>query len=133
MRKLLILFYLLIFSTPSWAINWVEVTAKNGHNAFIDMDSIKEYKNYYFYNIKVLNSHTNKDVVITVQSNKKTSLSARINFYDPLLYEQLKGDYEHITDKLTKQMETAEYGSVVYACYTKVKNYMQIKQTKIQI
>ncbi|MBQ8475951.1 hypothetical protein IJ531_02705 [bacterium] len=130
MRYILILLFLIFLTAPSFAINWVEIKAPNGSYASLDTDSIKEEKNYYFYNIKIVNLYTNETIVVTMQSGIRSALSARINFYKLKQYEALNGDYEHILDKYTRSLEPVEYGSIVYACYSKVKSLMQ--QAQIQ-
>lgn len=128
MRFLLLLVLLVFTICPAQAVNWVDVQAKNGSRAQLDTDSIKEYNKCYFYNIKVFNEYTKEYVVITMQSRKRTPLSARVKYYKLSEYENLNGDYEHITDNYTDKIEPVEYGSVVYACYSEVKSIMISKQ-----
>jgi len=133
MRYLFLLVLLIFTINQAQAIEWLRVEAKNGGIAQIDLDSIKEYKNCYFYNIKVYNSYTKDYVIITMQSRIKTPLSARIKYYKPDEYEQLNGDYENITLNYTNKIEPVEYGSIAYACYSKIKSIMASKQIQISI
>lgn len=133
MRIFLILVLLIFTMHPAQAINWVNVEAKNGSRAQLDVDSIIEYNRCYFYNIKVFNEYTKEYVVITIQSRKRTPLSARVKYYKTSEYENLKGDYDHITDNYTIKTEPVEYGSIVYACYNEVKSIMASRQIQISI
>ena len=117
---------------PVYAVEWINVTAPNGHSAELDVDSIKEYGHYYFYNIKVLNKHTDKMVVITMQSRKIGGLCARIKYYDLSEYENLNGDYENITKNHTNKLAIMEYASVAGACFRKVKSVLSQKQVQVQ-
>ena len=63
----------------------------------------------------------NESTVITMQAQKSYPFSARINYYKPSRYEQLNGDYENITLKMTKNLEPVTYESRAYAAYKKVK------------
>ena len=130
---LLILAVFLALNNVSYAIEWKTVTARNGANASVDIDSIKEYKNYYFYNIKVLNVYTKQNVIITIQSRKIGGLSARINYYKPDEYNNLNGDYDHITDNLSSNFEPVEYGSIVFACYSYVKSLIGARKIQLEI
>ena len=132
-RVFLILFVFLMLSSFSYAIEWKSITAPNGSNAYLDIDSIEEYKNYYFYNIKILNYYTKENVVVTLQSRMVGGLSARINYYKPDEYNHLKGDYEHITDNYSSNLEPVEYGSVVFACYSYVKSLVGAKKIQLEI
>jgi len=133
MRNILITIIVLFVSCSSvFAIDWQEVTNRFGDRAYVDIDSIKLYKNYYFYNIKVLNTYTNKDVIITMQSRKRGGMSARIKFYEVDEYEGLNGDYEHITDNFSSKLETVEFGSLAEKCYSLVNSVMINRQVQIQ-
>ena len=133
LRFFVILIFAFISAIPVYAIDWHDVYSNTKKCAYVDVDSIKEYKNYYFYNIKVLNVHTNEFVVITMQSKKTGTLSARIKYYKPDEYADLNGEYEHITDNMSKKLEPVKYGSVAYACYSYVKYLMASRQLKIEI
>ena len=133
MRYFLILVLLVVTINSASAINWVNIEAKNGSRAQLDTDSITEYDNCYFYNIKVYNIYTKEYVVITLQSRRRSPLSARIKYYKVSEYENLNGDYEHITDNQTDKTEPVEYGSVVYACYNEVKSIITSRQIKLSI
>ena len=62
------LLFLAQISTP--AINWVQVSTPLHRVAYIDVDSIVEYKSYYFYNIKFQNPRDVAYTILTVQSSK---------------------------------------------------------------
>lgn len=125
MKKIfLVLFSLLI--SPVFAINWVLVQSKSGSIVYLDVDSIKEYNGYYFYNIKV-DTSPSESIVVTMQSQKSYPFSARINYYKPSRYEQLGGDYQNITLKMTRNLEPVTYESRAYAAYKKVKQIINDK------
>ena len=133
MKKLIVAIFLFFyFLNPVFAINWVDIVAPNGNKASIDVDSIKEFKNYIFFNLKIFNSYKNNYTVVTIQSRSKTPLAARIRFYTADEYESLQGDYENITNNFTTSLEPVEYGSVVYACYAKVKSEFVSDKAVIQ-
>ncbi len=119
MKKIILIAVCLLIS-PVFAINWVLVQSASGGIVYLDTDSIKEYNGYYFYNIKV-DTSMNESTVITMQAQKSYPFSARINYYKPSRYEQLNGDYENITLKMTKNLEPVTYESRAYAAYKKVK------------
>lgn len=127
MKKILILFMLLL--SPVWAIEWVSTVSNNGRVAYVDIDSIQEYDGYYFYNIKFANNSADDIVIITMQSGIKTPFSARIKAYTPNEYESLMGNYKNITSNYTQNLEPVTYDSLVYACYKKVKEYQQLKNS----
>ncbi len=123
MKKLLILFLLLI--APVYAIDWTDVVSVKGRHALVDKDSIKEFKGYYFYNIKFANKNPDDVVVITMQSSIKRAFSARTKSYTPSQYDALNGDYDNITSNYTENLEPVTYDSLAYACYKKVKEIQQ--------
>lgn len=131
LKNLVLIIFCLICSQSVFAIEWVTVEAPNGSNALLDLDSIREYKKYYLYNIKVLNKHTNENVVITMQSNSKNGLTSRIKYYSVQKYNDLNGDYENMTNNITRSFEPMQFGSVAHSCYLKVKSI--IESNKIQI
>ena len=130
--KNILLLLILFLNLQVFAIDWQTVNAPNGKSAELDVDSIRKYKNYYFFNIKVNNPHTNKDVVITIQSRKLGGLSERIKYYKPDEYEKLGGDYDNITANITTRLKYVEYGSVVGACFEKVKLISTKDQLQVQ-
>lgn len=123
---------ILLLVLPSYAIDWISLESLNGSDFYLDLDSIKKHNNYYFYNIKVLNTYKNTPVVITIQSKVNSGISARINYYDPSVYQEKNGDYENILNNSAKKFETFEYGSIVHAAFQKVNSVMQAKQIKIE-
>ena len=134
MKKVLFILLSFIFTqSVCHAINWQEVQSQYKNIAYVDMDSIKEEKDSYFYNIKFLNKITNNYVVLTVQALKSNPFCARLKAYTLEEYESLNGDYENITNKATKDFETITYQSVMYACYKKVKNFKKLEETKNNI
>lgn len=128
MKKILPLLMLLL-TAPVWAIDWVSTVSPNGRVAYIDVDSIKEYKSYYFYNIKFANKTPDDIVVITMQSGVKRPFSARIKAYSPSEYDSLMGNYNNTTLNYTENLEPVTYDSLVYACYKKVKEIQQLKNS----
>ncbi len=119
--KKIILFLFLIIQCSAYAINWETITTPAGKTAYLDKDSILQYKSYYFYNIKVFNDSINDFSVVTIQSSMSKPFSARINFYTPDEYERLQGDYLNITKNITKSLEPVTYKSTVNSCYKRVK------------
>ena len=132
MKKINFIFLaLFIIQSCAFAVDWVTVSTPLGKTAYLDKDSITEFDNYYFYNIKVINEVTGKDSVITVQSGRSKPFSARIKAYNPDEYEKLQGDYSNITMNITKNLEPVTSFSIVNSCYKKVKEIMDLD--KIQI
>ena len=56
---------LMLMMCPSFAIDWLNLKSAKGTMFALDVDSIREEGNYYFYNLKVLSSTINH------QSNKQ--------------------------------------------------------------
>lgn len=127
MKKLLLLFMLLI--SPVFAIEWVSTISPNGRVAYVDIDSIKEHEGYYFYNIKFANKSPNDIVVVTMQSGIKRPFSARLKAYTPSEYDSLGGNYANTTSNYTQDLEPVTYDSLVYACYKKVKEIQELKNS----
>lgn len=128
MKKIVLVLFLLL-CTPVFAIDWIETISQKGRVAYVDKDSILEYKGYYFYNIKFANKTPDDIVVITMQSAIKTPFSARIKAYSPAEYDNLKGNYSSITLNYTQDLEPVTYDSLVYSCYKKVKEIQQLKNS----
>ena len=124
MKKFLILF-LLLFS-PVFAIDWVSVENQNNNVLYLDKDSITQFKNYYFYNIKTTQEN-GEEVVITMQSQKSHPFCARVKYYTLQNYNSLNGDYSNITSNLTTRLEPVAYKSRAFAAYKKVAQIMQEK------
>lgn len=133
MKNILLLICLIFFSPSAFAIDWQDVYHNDKKVAYVDVDSIKEYDRYYFYNIKTINVYTNKIIVITMQSKKNGGAAARINFYTTDEYDSLNGDYENITSKMTKKFEPVQFGSIAFSCYTKVRETLTKKQIQVQL
>lgn len=133
MKKLVLLFILLLCTTSAYAINWQPLYSRTGiKTSYLDIDSIKKTDKYYFYNIKyVVNS--GETVVITIQSSLSTSFSARIKLYSLDDYTNLNGDYENITANQTTKLEHAEFGSVVSQAYKYVKTMDMMIKNPIKI
>ncbi len=127
MKKLFVLFLLLL--SPSWAIEWVSVVSTKGRAGFVDIDSIRESQGYYFYNIKFANKSEDDIVILTMQSGIKNPISARLKAYSPKEYDSLGGDYQNITNLSTQKLEAITYESLAYACYKKVKEIQQLKNS----
>ncbi len=131
MKNLLIIFLLLM--SCAHAINWQEVYQSDKKVAYVDTDSVTEFGRYYFYNIKTLNTYTNKLVIITMQSKKSGGAAARINFYEPDEYESLNGDYSNITSKMTNKFEAVQFGSIAFSCFLKAKEILTKNNIQIEI
>ena len=130
-RNLLLILLLILSCIPVKAIDWEEVITPLGKTAYVDKDSITEYNNYYFYNIKVYNDSIRDYSVITIQSGKNKPFSARINSYKTDEYESLNGDYDNITSNFTKDMEPVTSYSVVNSCYKRVKQIKNLANSPI--
>lgn len=126
MKKIFLIFILFFMANSVFAINWIDLKSANGNIVSLDIDSIKEDKNYYFYNIK-MNTTPTESIVITMQSAKLTPFCARIKYYKPSQYEKLNGDYENITLNKTTKLEPVTYESRAYAAYKKVKEIIKDK------
>ena len=64
MKKILFSLLLFLFSPVAFAIDWVSVPSLSGKSTELDLDSLKQEKGYYFYNIK-FSEVGKKDVIIT--------------------------------------------------------------------
>ena len=122
--KLLISMFLFNIFSPVFAIDWIELTSPRGKTVYLDKDSITKRNGYFYYNIKFKNSHTNKDVVLTMQSSALHQYSARIKAYEPSEYETLNGDYSNILSNSTDKLELVTYDSIVNTCYKEVKKIL---------
>ncbi len=121
MKSYLFFIVLFVFGLcPCYAIQWTKLETPRGKVVYLDTDSISENSDYYFYNIKFPISKTESQVV-TIQSKKNASLSARIKVYDEIEYNKLNGDYENIQKNITSKLEPAVYGSMVNVCHRQVK------------
>ncbi len=121
MKKIIIFLLLLIAISPAYAVNWLNLTANSGRSVQLDTDSIKQYKNYYLYNIKYKDDKFNEPLVVTMQSSIKSPFSARLKVYKESEYTSLNGDYENMTNNLTTSLEPVTFNSIVFVCYNKVK------------
>lgn len=126
MKKIFLFLSVLIITNPCFAINWVDITTPKNKIIALDLDSIKEYQNYYFYNVKMYTNGSD-DIVITMQSQKAHPFCARIKHYKLSQYIQLNGDYENITREMTTKLEPVSYESRAYAAYKKVSQLMRTK------
>ena len=126
-KRFLLVLFSLLFCLSAHAISWQEVESLSKTVAFIDVDSIKEYNNYYFFNIQVKNTATGENVVITLQSAKSSAFAARIKAYTIEEYNALNGDYGNITNNMTDNLEPTTYYSTAYACSKWVK-YKKIRE-----
>lgn len=126
MKKIIMVLFFVFFATPAFAIDWVDVQSQSGKNLEIDIDSIKQEKSYYFYNIKFIEPNK-KDIIITMQASVAHPFCARINYYTSEQYISLNGDYSNITLKKTRSLEPVAFESRAYAAYKKVDNIMKSK------
>lgn len=126
MKKILLSLVALFVISPCWAIDWVELYTPANKPIALDVDSIKEYNNYYFYNVKMYKKDS-EDVVITMQAQKTHPFCARIKYYELAQYEQLNGDYSNITTNMTTKLEPVTFESRAYAAYKKVAQLMRVK------
>ena len=79
MKKILfVVFFCLFIQNISFGIDWVQVVTPLNRVAYVDSDSITEFKNFYFYNIKFQNPNESFYTILTIQSSKSSPLSARI-------------------------------------------------------
>lgn len=114
----------------SFAIQWLNVETPLGRKAYIDLDSITEYKSYYFYNIKFKNKENGDFVIMTMQSSKHSPMSARVKAYTEEEYKLLDGDYNNITNNIKTELEPVTYQSVVNTCYKKVKHIKEMQSAE---
>ncbi len=132
MKKILLGFILLfLIQNLASAIDWIRIETPLNRIAYVDADSIIEYENYYFYNIKFQNPNNPNYIIMTMQSSKASPLSARLKTYSENEYNSLSGDYGNITSNIAKNLEPVTYVSVVNSCYKYVKNYMDLKKNSI--
>ena len=129
MKKFFITLLLLFMALPSFAIEWTALTSPLGKTVYLDKESILEKDGYYFYNIKFKKENSSDFQIVTIQSNKKTPFSARINFYTPKQYDELNGDYSNIANNMTKNLEPVTYQSIVNTCYKAVKDIIASKNS----
>ena len=126
-----ILFLLLFIQNISLAINWKSVTTPKGRIAYVDLDSIIEFNNYYFYNIKFQNPNQTNYTILTIQSAKSHPLSSRLKAYSEEEYKALDGDYNNITKNMTTSLEPVTFESVVNTCYKVVKDHFSLTSSNI--
>lgn len=123
----------LIFPLKASAIKWDTLYSPAGSTVYLDVDSITEFDNYYFYNIKFQKYNSKDFMVLTIQSAIAHPFSARLKLYTEAEYESLKGDYENITAHMTKKLEPVTYQSSVNTCYKRVKSIIRYKNAKNDI
>jgi len=136
MIKKIVFLFCFIFFTASYvnAIEWSCFTTPLNKTVCLDIDSITEYNNYFFYNIKYKRDVSNKEVITTIQSGKNSAFSARLKTYTLSEYESLNGDYSNITSNYTTNLEPVTFESIVNTCYKKVKEIYNLKNaSKINI
>ena len=131
MKKLFLALFLILFCQATYAINWVDLTTVRGRPLCLDRDSIKKYKNYYFYNIMFVNTDTGETIVATIQSGLMNPFSATVRTYKQDEYYRLKGNYSEITDKVSTHLEPVTYDSVVYTAYQRVKLIKQLEENSL--
>ena len=117
----------------SFAIDWYQVQTPLNRVAYVDLDSITQFKNYYFYNIKFQNPGNSEFIILTMQSSKFSPLSARIRTYKEDEYKALEGDYKNITSIVKSSLEPVTYESVVNSCYKAVDNTVKTKNSNALI
>ena len=134
MKKILsILFLFFICQNFSLAIDWYQVQTPLNRVAYVDLDSITQFKNYYFYNIKFQNPGNSEFIILTMQSSKFSPLSARIRTYNEEEYKSLNGDYKNITSIVKSSLEPVTYESVVNSCYKVVDSMIKAKNSNAVI
>jgi len=134
MKKIIfILFLFFICQNFSLAIDWYQVQTPLNRVAYVDLDSITQFKNYYFYNIKFQNSENSEFIILTMQSSKFSPLSGRIKTYKEDEYNALDGDYKNITSFVKTSLEPVTYESVVNSCYKVVDNIIKTKNSNVLI
>ena len=77
---------LMLTICPCFAIDWLNMKSQKGIMFALDIDSIREIDNYYFYNLKVY-SPSDEDIVVTMQSQKNHPFSSVIFKYQFLAHE----------------------------------------------
>jgi len=131
LKKIILTFLICaITTTCANAIQWEKRTSTFGRVVYLDIDSIKETSDYFFYNIKFRYENNENYIILTMQSKKTNPFSARIKAYTENEYNSLEGDYDNITANQTDKMEPVTFDSIVYACYRRVK---QIKTPRNDI
>ena len=126
MKKIILALFLFFIANPIFAIDWLNLKSATGNMFGLDVDSIKEFRGYYFYNLKVYTNGLD-DAVVTMQSKPNSSFSARIEHYKLSQYEKLNGNYENITKNMTDRLEPVPYQSSAYAAHKKVKEILSVK------
>ena len=124
-KKLFLIMCLFLF-LQAFAIEWLDLKSTKGHCFSLDKDSITQFENYYFYNIKT-HKNNGDDVVMTMQFQKNHPFGARIKYYTPSEYEALNGDYGNIVKNLTKNLAPVSYDSRAFASYKKVHQIIHEK------
>lgn len=130
MNKLLLISFLVLilasFTLKTFAVDWVQLKTPLDKIVELDIDSITEYKKYYFYNIKMAGAEN----VLTIQSDSSSPFSKCIKV-QPL--KEYNGDYSKITQNMTDSLEAVTYVSVVNTCYKRVKRIIQTKKAYSEI
>ena len=103
MKKILLIFILLLITNTNYAIDWINLKSEAGNMFALDKDSITEKDGHYFYNLKVYTNGLD-DVVVTMQSKTNRPFCTRIEHYKLAQYESLNGNYSNITKNMTKKL-----------------------------
>jgi len=130
MKKLLAILITLLIC-PVFAINWENLKSETGKMFALDVDSIKQEGNYYFYNLKVYTNGTD-DIVMTMQCQINHPFCARINKYNLSHYEKLNGNYDNISKNMTNQLKPVPYNSGAFLTHKKVHEIIH-QNDKLQI
>ena len=131
MKRIILSLLVFLVTNPIFAIDWLNLKSESGSMFALDLDSVKEFNGYYFYNLKVY-TIGQEDLVVTMQSSINSAFSKRIEFYKLSQYETLNGNYENITKKMTDQLEPVSFESSAYMAHKKVKEILG-KNNKPQI
>ena len=133
MKKIFTLLTIILSATVNaYAINWQPVYLNGNICSYVDVDSINKSERYFFYNALVTGNNGSK-VIVTIQSTPNLRLSARIHHYQPDEYNQLNGDYVHISDKQTAKLEPVVFGSVINAINKYVKTLEMLSNNSVTI
>lgn len=126
----LILIIFLFLICPCFAVEWVDLKNSKGAVISLDLDSVKEYNGYYFFNV---NPKTTKssNLVITMQCTKTHPFCARIDFTNYVNYINSNGNYDSMTNHMTKRLEPVTFESLAYVSYKKVSELLGNKNVEI--
>jgi TonB family protein len=121
-KQILVLLFLCIISAPAFAENWKAVASTNSeYSAYLDIDSIVQSNNYYFYNVKYYNEKAQEYIIATIQS--KDNQAGIVKTCKISEYEKNKNLVKIDTSRNAKELKNLDKTSPIYNINTAAKTY----------